>query len=260
MSDLRIRVNGVDLGTTYGWFPDGLPGWLDMPARTVAMTQLPSRYGGLASRLEAGSRDLGLAGGIQAATPEARDALEVALEQLLFSGLIRIEITEGTIRRWVEGYTRTFVPAPLNAGVPNFASRIDAVITCPDPLWRATAMTGTAITAPNTRVTLPLGSAASDPVIHLMGPSTNVVFALRDGRGEPIGVPLAFAVGLGTTEYLAIDMRRVRIDRVTAGVAVNGRSLLAAGTFPFPLDPRRGPLTAEVSGGTAQILYRRGWR
>lgn len=259
MSDLRVRVNGVDLGTTYGWFPDGLPGWLDVPARTLALTQLPARYGGLASRLEAGSRDLGLLGGIQAATPEARDALEVGLEQLLYSGLIRIEITEGTISRWVEGYTRTFVPTPFNPGVPNFASRVEAVITCPDPLWRATAMTGIAITAPNTRVTLPLGSAASDPVIHLIGPSTNVVFTLRDGRGEPIGVPMAFAVGLGT-EYLAVDMRRVRIDRVTAGVAVNGRSLLAAGTYPFPLDPRRGPITAEVSSGTAQILYRQTFR
>lgn len=259
MSALGIRVNGVDLGATYGWFPDGLPGWLDVPARTLSLTQLTTRYGGLASRIEAGSRDLGLRGGIQAATPEARTALEDSLEQLLFSGLIRVEILEGLTRRVVEGYTRSFVPEPFNAGVPSFASRIEAVITCPDPIWRATAMTGVALVTPGVRVTLPLGSAASDPVIHLMGPSTNVVFTLRDGRGEPIGVPLAFAVGLGTTEYLAIDMRRVRIDRVTAGVAANGRSLLAAGTFPFPLDPRRGPLTAEVSGGTAQILYRLSW-
>ncbi len=257
---LTVSVNGVDLGTRFGWFPDQFPGWLSLPAREFTSIKIPGRAGSVITHQQADHRELSFSGIIQGATPAARDQIETAIEALLMAGRVRVTITDGPARV-ISGMTQSVGITPFERGVSPLASRIEATLLCEDPIWRAINATGIGLPVAGTRYTLPLGTAQSDPVVHLMGPSTDVAFILRAVTGAPIGVPLAFqGLGLGDTEYLAIDCRRGIIERVTAGVRVNGRPLMTAGTFPFGLDPRRGPLTAEVSSGSGEVFYRQGWR
>jgi len=262
-----IVVNGTDLGATFGFYADRVDGWLANTALGGGLVGVRGRDGGLAlpATVFAGRR-IEVAGTVRKDTVSARRDAERQLSDLCRSGRVRLVVDDGVAGAMqVECRLVALAFLPFGPSLSPLASRGTLSFVADDePYWRDVEPTTRAVAAAATRYTVPLGTAPSSPIIRIMGSATNPVLTYRDAGGTSRRT-LTFTATLTSSEYLDVDMRRGRIQRVTSGVAANGIGLLTAGNFPWALDPQDGDFTTsswptvEVSAGTAELLWWRQW-
>lgn len=265
----RVTANGRDLGTDFGWEPDAISGWLDGIGRSHRVVTVPRRLGGmLVVPGQAEPRELTIGGTIRKDTVADRVTTEDRIKAQLASGLLRVRIDDGGTAKEILGYLQGPVRIrPLVPKVTSLASRIEATIICPNPVWRAPKWTVIGLPTAGQRYVLPIGTATSTPLVRIMGSGSNFIVTLRSPGGKVIGVPLNFSgTSLTGSEWLDIDNRRGLIDKVASdGTRTRAIHLRTSGTFPFALSPRRCDpenghwITAEVSAGSAEFLYPKGW-
>lgn len=262
-----VRVNGIDLAERFGFYADTISGWLGMTTLTTPTVGVYGRDGGVGLPPTVGDgRALQLSMTTRATTPDARRERERGLSALLRAGRVRLWVDDGiTGPVQIEGRLRALAILPFGPSLSPLASRATIALVCDDePYWRDVEPTTRALAVAATRYNLPLGTAPSSPVIRIMGSATNPTVTYRDAGGAAVRT-LGFTVSLASTDYLDIDMRRGRIQKVASGVVTNGIALLTSGQFPWALDPQDGERetaawpTLEVSTGTGEVLFWRQW-
>jgi len=262
-----VLVNGVNLGTRFGFYADRVTGWLGTATVATSSVTLRGRDGGMAVPAVGGEgRRIEVAGTLRAETVTARRDAERGVADLVRSGRVRLVVDDGLAGAMqIEGRLQAATFVPFGPSLSPLASRGTLAFVCEDePYWRDVEPTTRAVAAVSTRYTVPLGTAPSSPIIRIMGSATNPVLTYRDAGGASVR-SITFTATLTSSEYLDIDMRRGRVQRVTSGAAANGLSLITGGDFPWGLDPQDGDYgtsawpTVEVSAGTAEILWWRQW-
>lgn len=255
-------INGVD-PRTLGLIISDVSGWLDAAAASRPATTIPGRAGQRALTLapDLAPRRL-VARGIVAATSvqAARDSLD-ALRALFDAPSLAVSFTDAPTRAVMaalEAFTVPVAPAQMIARqLP-----VEITLLALDPI--ATDVAGTVVSATSVAAPLPLGTAPSAPVLRILGPATNPVVTYRDARGVARQT-LGLTVTLAATDYVEVDAGAMTITKVASGVSTNAITLLTSGDFPIfdPLDGDRAAgawPTLEVSAGTVEALYWRGWR
>ena len=262
-----IRVNGIDLADRFGFYADTISGWLGMTTLATPAVSVYGRDGGVALPASVGAgRAVQIGLTTQATTQEIRRERERGLAALLRAGRIRFHVDDGlTGPVQIEGRLRALTILPFGPSLSPLASRATIDLLCDDEVyWRDVEPTTRALAVAGTRYPVPLGTAPSSPIIRIMGSATDPSVTYRDAGGAAVRT-MGFTVTLASTDYLDIDMRRGRIQKVASGVATNGIALLTSGQFPWALDPQDGERetaawpTLEVSTGTGEVLFWRQW-
>lgn len=261
-----ILIDGIDIGTNFGWYPDGVPGWLDGAGRTPGVANLVEAMGGILTTKVYGTRELQIAGTMKSTTVQLLRDAEHQIRDLLNAGVSTIQVNDGsTPTRTVRGSLRSLSMTPLVPSLGGLATRVQASFLCPDPTWKAIEPTVRHLVAAATRYDLALGTAPSMPIIEIMGAATTPTVTYRDAGGQSV-----WALTLPTltsTESMLIDCTRGVITKYASGVATDGISLLTAGQtyFPKPFDPQDGNYalafypSIETSTGTGRAIYYKRW-
>lgn len=138
------------------------------------------------------------------------------------------------------------------------ASRVRLELECLDAVChdRMPVLVGFGVSP----IPCPLGTAASAPILHLMGSATDPVVQYRRVDGTVVGQLDFTGVDLGSNDFLTIDTDAATITRTTAGTTINAIAQLAAGRM-FSLNPWDGDEVAgdwgtlEVSSGSGLAIY-----
>jgi len=262
-----ILVNGVNLGTRFGFYADRVDGWLGSTTLGVGQVGVRGRDGGLAvPAAVSGGRRLEVAGTVRKDTASDRRDAERGVADLCRSGRVRLVVDDGLSGAMqIECRLAALAFLPFGPSLSPLASRGTLSFVADDEVyWRDVEPTTRALAVAATRYAVPLGTAPSTPVIRIMGAATNPVLTYRDAGGASVR-SITFTATLTSSEYLDIDMRRGRVQRVTSGTAANGIGLITGGDFPWALDPQDGDYgtsswpTVEVSAGTGEVLWYRRW-
>lgn len=252
-----IRINGFDLGTTFGWYPDGVPNWLNATPRRVAVAPVYGRAGGIITSVDQyGPRMLQIAGTLQDTTASIRREAERQIQDLCASGLVNIVVDDGaTPAIGIDGLLTALNITSMVPSMTPTASRLVADFACPTPYWKDVEPTSRVITT--TARALTLGNAPSSPIIRIMGAATNPVLTYRDAAGTAQKTLTITGTLLVTNDWLDIDMRTGVIRKYASGVITNGfTSYTITGDFPWAFDPQDGDYltsgwpTLEISSGT----------
>lgn len=206
-------------------------------------------------------RKLTVSGNVVGSSWATGQAAQDALVDILSPGLVSFEevtdyshlVIDGKLdgQPSVSDYSRSF---------RHRVARFSFALTVDDGSWRAPSGNPVGISQTNTRYALPQGTAPTALIARIAGSATNPILTIRSADGQTLSA-LSFTVTLASADWLDIDGERGKIDLVTSGTRTNGANLLTSGTFPIRL-----PLgswnyrasswpTAEVSAGTAEILY-----
>jgi hypothetical protein len=255
-----VRINGTDIGTTLGWYPDDLPQWLSPTPRSLTANTLHRRSGVFPALLRsAAPRVLGIKGTLTATSLANRRTAERQIADLVYGGEATITVDDGTTALQTTGVATALSIVPFGVSLAPLALRIEAEFTCPDPTWRESEPTSQILGA--TRQTLALGTAPSTPIIRIMGSATNPVLTYRNAGGTAIKT-CTFTVTLAAADdWLDIDMRTGLCVLSDNAVTSNGLSYLSAGDFPWAFDPQDGDYgtsawpTLEVSAGTGVAYW-----
>lgn len=92
----------------------------------------------------------------------------------------------------------------------------------------------------NVRVTLPVGTAPSRPVLTIFGANTNILVNLRPFGGAVSESMTFTGISLTASEALEIDMGALTIVKISSGTRTDALSELDAGWF-FEIDPADEP-------------------
>lgn len=261
-----ITVNGADLGTTFGWYPDRVDGWLGAPARNFAAITMPKRLG-VVMPVDPTyqAREIRISGSLNPQALASRVTAEAKIRDHMMTGLVTIVVDDGTTPlRAIDGYTRELV---VEAPTPTLApvwSRISATVTCPEPVWRETTMQVIGFNA--TARAMPLGTAPVAPLIRIMGAATNPTLKYKNASGQTLNT-CQFTITLASTDYLLIDCANGLIQKSVSGTVSDARSTFVSTNDALPvLDPADGDyinsvwpmLTVDL--GTAVAIYaKRHW-
>lgn len=259
-----ILIDGIDIGTNFGWYADDVPQWLSPPNRTPSIVALVNQMGGILTGATYGPRELGISGTMRATTVQLLRDAEHQIRDLLHAGVSTIQVNDGsTPTRTIQGSLRSLSLNPLVPSLSGLATRVQASFLCADPTWEAIEPTIRHMAVAATRYDLALGTAPSNPLIEIMGSAINPVVTYRDAGGTAVLTLTFGATTLAATESLLLDCTRGTITKYVAGVASDAISLLTAGqiSFPRPFDPQDGNYalnfwpTIETSTGTGRAIY-----
>ena len=269
-----ITINGVDVGSTYGWYPDGLPGWLSAPTQRITTASVPARPGVVATRTDQNApRMFGISGTIRKDTVALRKAAERSLTRLAYDGLVTIAVDDGTTPAvQVAGYVQGFQINPFTPSLSPLASRLEATFLCPVPYWLASSNTTVTLAVAGTYYDVALGNAKTYPVITLTD-CTNPIITYRDSAGTPVHVIALSAnggVSVTSPDVVTITMTLGangipygNITKTVSGVTTSIISTLVVttGNFPFALDPNDGDFDTSdwpdirTHSGTGTVVY-----
>lgn len=259
-----LTLNGLAL-EDYGLTVTDLQGWLTIPKRTFPTLVLPGYQGqrrfSQGSRTEA--RTLPLAWLSQPASLKAgRDLLNSTI--LLLSGLLEIATVDDPSKVCygvlVSADVTTFGVAMLAPG-----HDVAAQLICDDPLWYDATPQAVTVSAPDTPVVLPMGSApVRRSIIRINGPlAAGVTLIAKDATGaefQRMTLTPPSGVSVGANDYVDVDSDAYTITYVASGVASDARNWLGTNETFFRFDPLDTPaLQYHVASGTAAgvvYLYR----
>lgn len=261
-----LTLNGTDLASL-GFYLKEVGGGYDAPDREIQTLSIRGRAGNLLSPpIRESGRVITLTGTLtsSAKTVVGRSDAEDALKDKLRAGLLRLARTDSVGSVWfIEGMFRSIKAQPIGHPVNPTDDYVTLTMVSRDAYYRD--VEPTILAFGSTRVSMPLGTAPSSPIIRLIGAATNPVLSYRDAGGT-VQRSMTFTASLaGTNDWLDIDMRYGKIVLWASGVASNGRSLLTSGDFPWALDTHDGDFataswpTLDVTSGNASVLYWAQW-
>lgn len=246
MSAGAVWLNGENV-RDLGFIVADLPRFLDPPVRTVPVTPVPGRAGGvLLGRGVTEPRELQVVGTFVGQTAALREAAEAALKAVLATGLVEIRVRDasGTIRV-THGVPVNRAPlTPIGGLFVTRGTRWVQSFLCEDATWRAEEPTIVAL-GPTAR-TVTASAAATDMVVRAFGSATAATLDCRTAGGV---LTTQMGLGnLGATAYIEVDTGAESVSLVTAGTAANGLSVI--GDDPFP---EHGLTPADGVGQTVAV-------
>lgn len=259
-----ILINGIDIGTNFGWYADDVPRWLDGTTRLSSPAALIGRMGSFETGVTYGPRELQIAGTIRSTTVQLLRDAEHQIRDLLHSGNLTIQVNDGsTPTRIVRGSLRTLAISPLVPSLSGLAVRVAASFLCGDPTWRSLDPYFVAAPTAATRYSLPLGTAPSNPIINIMGSSTNPVITYRNAAGTAVWTLTITLTLAATNDWLKLDCTRGTITKSVDGTVTTVYDVLTSGQSDFPraFDPQDGDYTTsqwptiDCSSGSAEAIY-----
>jgi hypothetical protein len=251
-----IRINGFDIGTTFGWVPDGVPGWLAVTPRRIGLANVYGRAGGIVTTVDQyAPRILQIAGTLQKTSATLRRDAEREIQDLCAGGPVHIVVDEGAANPMgIEGHLTGINVTPLVPSMAPIVSRLVADFLCPSGYWQDIDPWSRVITT--TARSVQLGTAPSSPIIRIMGAATNPVLTYRSVDGTAQKTLTITGTLAATNDWIDIDMRTGVIRAYVSGVISNAFTTYAiTGDFPWAFDPQDGDFatggwpTLECSAG-----------
>lgn len=257
-----LYVNDYNL-RTLGLVVERVEGWADLPPLQLLGDGIPGRAGQVVLAGAAATVDMRTLVVTGALLRDTQAQLVAARRQLLAlagAGLVELRVIDAPevvhagylTRAIVGGFDRQFRAPGL---------RVALTFTCPDP--RAYTLNPTLVAFSTLAAGCPLGTAPVSPVIRIYGAASNPVVTYRTAGGVSRQT-LGFTITLAAADYLEIDGGAKTVTKSVSGTVSNAIDTLSSGDFPT-LDPQDGDFvtgswpTLEVSAGTGEAAYRRGW-
>lgn len=242
----------------------GFPGMLNGAPRDITLSDGPEMSGGMLDpRLIRRRPGVATVSGIinAASISAAMTALD-NLRATLANGEVSVRSCYGTDRYCLAICDKI-------DGQPEYKQSIDGrvVVSLSFTVKDGVAIRNVAdgYTLTTTRVTCPIGTADSKPIITIHGGGvamTNPTITVRNAAGDIVQT-MAFTVSIGTTAALRVDCSRAQVSLVTAGVITDGLAAgyWTSGDFPllrvydgFPESSAYPSVELSSSTGTAQGL------
>jgi hypothetical protein len=248
-----LKVDTVDVTTTWGLIISELRGNWDSPAISFAETVIPGRPGTTPMTLDPtlAALDFLSIGNIVQSTPsafeDACDAIKYAFAKR--TGIAIIGGNQPNRQRLGVLSSIKITPYPSMA-----QAKFEGEIHCQNPLFFATSTTTVAGSA-STDLACAQGTFWSTPVITIGSPSSPFTITLKNSAGTTIGT-MTFT-GTGTSWVINCTARTVTVDGVRHDEYLTGTT----GSYDFiRLDPRDGVLgtsspSLRTSSGTISIVY-----
>lgn len=264
----EVWINDVDLGD-YGFVLGQNPAHANTPDLSDASAPLLGQLGPtwLGEPSQAAARKFLVAGHLLTASQAVLLANLDALKALAGAGAVRLRFADRPTQEFRDARLVSFAPTARAAILSALASDLAISFECVDPLRYDVQPLGVAVST--ARAALPIGTAASFPVITIHGGGaslTNPVLTYRNASGD-IVTTMGFTGTLGANDFLIIDAVRCQVTKSVAGVQSDALSWWTSGDFPVVrgadgwYELAEYPF-AELSGtGTPMglITYSRAW-